>query len=253
MSGAQMRVLHAAMDMDHDKLASLDEAAQLVTYLRTQVKAQQTVRIMTTMDTNGDGGLSAGELQEDLRHTKLDASLKEHLVSSFSSFDKDGDALLSLEEVQPLYDFMLGFQKFDTNKDRLLTRREFKQIAAEKLAGASPEEVKKSDDESKAIFAGLDSDGDKRLNALEYYAYSSGVYAGLAALDKLFEMADTDGNKALSAEELVECRHHQQFPGSAAYHHSQDWINKLEEMVKISQAQAAQTAGQGSHDTKAEL
>ena len=64
--------------------------------------------------------------------------------------------MLSLEEVLPLLNFMFPFQKLDANKDGLLDLPEFRKIAAPKLQGKPPEEVKKSRKEAKRIFEKLE-------------------------------------------------------------------------------------------------
>ena len=56
------------------------------------------------------------------------------------------------------------------------------------------------------------------------------------ALEKLFELADTDGDGRLSAAELVESRHHPDFGNSAAFHHSHDWVTKIESALAAEQA-----------------
>jgi len=240
MSGAQMRMLHMAMDTGGDALVSTEEAATFVRGLRTSLALQQVEKIHEAMDTSKDGMLSLDELTDDLQHFRIDDAQKRRFADSFSSFDDNGDALLSPEEALALFNFMFPFQKLDTNQDGALSRREFKQIAAPKLQHAPQAERDKSDIESKAIFASLDADGSKKLDAKEYFVYESGIYAALAALDKLFDLADTNADQQLSAEELVEVRQHQGFGGSAAYHHAQDWINKIEEAVK--QVEAAKPA-----------
>lgn len=114
----------------------------------------------------------------------------------------------------------------------VLTMREFKQIAAAKLQGASHEQIAKSNEEARAIFAGLDANGDARIDAKEHFAYASGTFAGLAAMQALFGLADTNGDRHLSSEELVECRSNPKFGGSAAFHHAQDWIHNIEAEVE---------------------
>jgi len=221
-------VLHAAMDENNDAMVSLDEASAFVKGLRTSLELQNSLQIMETIDANKDGSLSQQEYVEDLRHLKITHERRQHFGGKFMAFDDNGDAVLSHEEALPLFNFMFTFQNLDSNKDDLLTMREFKQIAAAKLQGAPPEEVAKSNEEAKTIFAGLDTNGDKRIDAKEHYAYASGTYAALSALQGLFGLADTNEDRLLSAEELVECRSLPQFGGSAAYHHAQDWIDRIE-------------------------
>mmetsp|Transcript_18049 Transcript_18049/g.53082 ORF Transcript_18049/g.53082 Transcript_18049/m.53082 type:complete len:271 (-) Transcript_18049:261-1073(-) len=229
MSGAQMRILHAAMDEDSDGRVTIAEGAKLVRRLRTALMLRQSAPIMQTMDTDRDGYLSAEEFQADLEH--MDVKGKRTIEDSFDGFDTDRDGRLAAEEALPLFTFLLPFQKLDTDLDGRLTLSEFQEVAAERLASAGPEERKKAAREGRTIFAGLDLDGDERVNATEHYSYHSGIWAGIAALRELLGLADSDADGQVSADELAECRFHAKFGGSAAYHHSRDWIKVLEEAV----------------------
>jgi Ca2+-binding EF-hand superfamily protein len=232
MSGNQLRLLHAAMDADSNELVTIEEGSKLVASVCVVPMQTQSMSIMQTMDTNKDSLLSLDEFQEDLKHFKMEAVLKEDFVNRFASFDDTGDGLLSMDEVLPLFNFMFHFQKLDENKDGLLTFKEFEQVAAAKLQNAPPQEVKKSNVLARSIFRELDTDGDKRINAKEHFIYESGIYAGLAAWKALFKLADGNKDSQVSAEELVACRENPKFGGSAAYHHSKSWITALEDAVK---------------------
>ena len=242
MSGSQMRLLHAAMDTDNDKMVTQEEGAVLVREFCMSPMLRQTMPIMTNMDANNDELLSLDEFKEDLKHMKMEGDRKEDYLSRFAEFDDNGDGLLSIEEAMPLFSFMFNFQRLDTNTDGMLTIREFRQAAAAKLKNAPPEEVQKSKAQAKAIFAELDADGDKRLNAKEHFVYHSGAYAGNAAWGALFKIADSNADNRVSPEEITACREHQEFGGSAAYHHSKSWISMLEEAVKQASGEPAEKA-----------
>ena len=96
MSGRQMRVLHAGMDADGDELVTLEEGSSFVRSINLMRVRSQSVRIMENMDTNTDGLLSLDEFEADLRHFKMDADRKVDFVQRFTSFDEDGDSLLSM-------------------------------------------------------------------------------------------------------------------------------------------------------------
>ena len=157
MSGAQMRILHAAMDEDSDGRVTIAEGAKLVRRLRTALMLRQSAPIMQTMDTDRDGYLSAEEFRADLEH--MDVKGKRTIEDSFDGFDTDRDGRLAAEEALPLFTFLLPFQKLDTDLDGRLTLSEFQEVAAERLASAGPEERKKAAREGRTIFAGLDLDG----------------------------------------------------------------------------------------------
>ena len=50
-------------------------------------------------------------------------------------------------------------------------------------------------------------------------------------MEKLFALADSNADDELTAKELVSCREHPQFGGSAAFNHAQDWIKRILESV----------------------
>uniref|UniRef100_A0A7S0Q2E6 EF-hand domain-containing protein n=1 Tax=Coccolithus braarudii TaxID=221442 RepID=A0A7S0Q2E6_9EUKA len=234
-SADQMRMLHAEMDANKDEFVSLDEGSKFVRDLRTVIMLRPAIAIMQNMDANKDSFLSLEEFKEDLALLKMGEGRKEDLVHKFASFDDNGDELLSTTEVLPLLSYMFRFGKLDTNTDGVLSMKEFKQIAASKLKNAPTDEMQKSDQEAKTIFAALDTDNDKRINAKEHYAYESGIYAGLSALEKLFELADTNVDGKLSADEMVASRNHPEFGNSAAFHHSYDWMTKIEQALTVEQ------------------
>ena len=50
-------------------------------------------------------------------------------------------------------------------------------------------------------------------------------------LPELGPLADINADDELTAKELVSCREHPQFGGSAAFNHAQDWIKRILESV----------------------
>ena len=65
----------------------------------------------------------------------------------------------------------------------------------------------------------------------ERRVYSQSYQDGV--LEKLFALADANMDDELTAEELIGCREHPQFGGSAAFHHAQDWIKRLVETMEM--------------------
>lgn len=241
MSGDQMRILHTAMDSDKDGSVTLPEGSLFVRELCLEPMQLKTAPIVKIMDTNNDSYLSLEEFKEDLNHMPtIDLDRKEDFVRHFASFDDDGDSLLSYPESLPLFTFMFSFQKLDNNKDGVLTFEEFTQIAAEKLDGAPAKEIEKSKAQAKEIFRDLDIDGDNRINAKEHFIYDSGIYGGLSAWNMFFELGDTDKDGGLSKEEIVLVRENPRFGGSAAYHHSKYWFEKIVEVWKATRKNSSE-------------
>lgn len=239
-SAEQMALLHLAMDTDHDGSLTPEEGSKFLRDMNRETGRMQAMGIMGNMDTNRDGLLSLDEFREDVKHFKtISDEKKEDFANHFPSFDDDGDGSLSLDEALPLFNYMFPFRQVDSDGDGLLTLKEFRQIAQAKLQNAPPQEIEKSEEEAKSIFAGLDFDGDGKINPKEHYVYESGLYATLTAWEALFRMSDTDEDGKVSGEDFIAVRENRQFPGSAAYHHSKEWVRRIEEVVKEVQAKKA--------------
>jgi len=249
MTSDQMRTLHIFLDTDGDSAVSSEEGVPFVRDLASSHFTYDAARVVALMDADGDGALTFVEFSDDLRQTSLEEARKNDLIGRFAEFDADGDGLLTPAEAAPLMCYMFHMGKLDADGDGALDYEEFAQVAAPKLEGRSQKHVEQSAREGRDIFVGLDTDGDGRLDAREYFLYESGVYAGVVAWKMLFDLADADEDGGVTAEELVMVREHPKFAGSAAYHHSKSWIEKIEKIARHAESEAKERTTENSDET----
>merc|ERR1712029_726564 len=87
--------------------------------------------------------------------------------------------------------------KKDTDKDGLLTPKEF--VWDDPAEGEDLPEISEDDQEE---FLELDKDGSGKLDIEELKAWESGRFHTEESIKKLFEIADTDRDMHITAEEL---------------------------------------------------
>lgn len=243
-SAEDMQFLHLALDNDVDGFIKEEDGIIYIKELVLQKKAMAAFGIMQHMDKDQDGKLSLEEYKDDLQHLNMDDKLKEDFVKSFSDFDDDGDGMLSRMEVLPLFAYMFPFQKLDLDKDGYLTKAEFMKTAKSLPDEASPELKQEFENDANRIFKALDMNEDMKLDPKEYFHYESGLLAGLEAWKELIVMSDKDGDGKVSSEDWVEVRHNPKFGGSAAYHHSKEWIKQIKEIFNGYDQQEAMKGGE---------
>merc|ERR1712129_91342 len=81
-------------------------------------------------------------------------------------------------------------------------------------------------EEEKSDFAKLDQDQDGSLNEAELSAWEAGVFHTSEALKKMIEIADTDNDMHITAEELVAAA--EQISISDAQYHLIEWVEHEE-------------------------
>ena len=165
----------------------------------------------------------------------MDIDVLKSFIEFFPNCDENGDGKLSLPESLPLFSYMFPFQKLDLDKDGILTKSEFLKAAKPLKDNATPEMKKEFTDEANKIFKDLDRDGNKKLDGFEYFHYESGLLAGLRAWEELMTMSDKDNDGKVKPEDFAEVRLHPNFPNTAAYHHSKEWIKQIREILEKSE------------------
>ena len=129
------------------------------------------------------------------------------------SFDEDADELLDKGEATTLFSWIFGAKKkFDSDGDNQISMKEFHKVGGVQ-PGASEKAKKDAKKMGRGIFKQLDVNGDKQLSPQEYFFYENGCLAGQLALRNLFTMADLDGDKILSVDELIAVRKKQELGG----------------------------------------
>merc|ERR1712039_1094297 len=106
----------------------------------------------------------------------------------------------------------------DADKDGKLTPKEFWE--------AQDDDSNWESEEEKEEFRKLDKNGDGLLEAQELLAWESGKFHMSEAMTNLIKLADTDGDKHLTADELVKAS--TQIATSDAQFHLSEWIQANE-------------------------
>jgi len=217
LTDQQIRNLHGKFDEDADGKVSLAETRA---YSKKMSRIMATKDVQSTLaeaDTDKDGKLSLPELQtffhdlhdgitereEDEQEgtevapqaRQMESHVSKLLDSKkFKLADKNGDGELDLSELPAMFNPELHdqnlalvsgqvFKEKDADGDGLLTQKEF------------------SVDED-ADFQKLDMDGSGTIDKQELLLWDSGQYHIEVSLAKLFEVADTDGDAHITADEL---------------------------------------------------
>jgi len=239
MSPEQLRALHAKFDQNGDGKVSLSEVLDFARHMSKAIAGKDVTAILAEIDTDKDGKLSLQEHLNDL-HQQADggddAEMKELdnrksvETAKFKAADLDGDSVLSAHEVASLFypetnpavlevvvkDTM---QMKDKDGDGVLTAKEFWEF------GEEDGEEQLSEEEMKD-FEKLDKDGNGVLNMEELRAWESGLFHTEAAMIKLIQIADKDGDMQATAEELENAR--EELANSDAQYHLIEWAEHNE-------------------------
>ncbi|CAE7632717.1 RCN3 [Symbiodinium sp. KB8] len=219
MTKEQLRALHAKFDQNGDGKVSLSEVLEFAKHMSKAIAGKDVSAILDEIDTDKDGKLSLQEHLNDL-HSQADGGDEEELkelerrkaieTEKFLAADEDKDQALNAKEVASLFypetnPAVLDVVVRDTMKmkdadgDGVLTPKEFWEFGEEDLEDQlSEEEV--------SDFKKLDKDGNGVLNLEELKAWESGVFHTEAAMVRLLQIADKDGDMMATADELENAR-----------------------------------------------
>merc|ERR1719401_3197547 len=135
-------------------------------------------------DLDGDGNLDADELPGLFYPETNEGVLDVIVADSIKQKDKDGDGMLTVKEF------------FDTEEP-------------------SPEEERD--------FKSYDADASGKLSLAEVKEWESGRLQMAHSMSKLFEAADKDGDKHITADEVGKVN--ADIVGSDAYYHMSEWAS----------------------------
>jgi len=239
LTSETMRSLHSKIDADKDGKISMAEIIDFSQMMRRTIAKKDIQTVIDEMDGDKDGKLSLPELLKDMEQwgeegeedKALAAKRKELETAKFRAADQDGNSLLDLEELPSLFypethDGVLTMtaeatlKSKDTDGNGQLTPKEFWEgdsVDGEDLAIS---------EEEQADFAKLDVDSSGTLNLQELKAWESGGFHTEEALKKLFELADTDSDMMVTADELDTAR--ELIAGSDAQYHLMEWAEHAE-------------------------
>jgi len=240
LSRDQLRALHGLFDANKDGQVSLQEVSEFSQRAGLSIAQKDVTALMEEIDASKDGKLHLDEHIADIRKQAegSDPEEEKHLEHrlkieemKFKVADTNGDGLLDREEVPGLFypevhDGVLAIvvaetmRSKDTNGDGKLSQKEFWEITQ-----AEGDEAEISEEEN-ADFSRLDLDHDGALNTEEMKAWESGRFHVEEAMKKMFEMADTNADMHLAADELVAAS--EQLGASDAQYHLIEWAEHHE-------------------------
>jgi len=240
LSKDQLRALHGLFDANKDGQVSLQEVSEFSQRAGLSIAQKDVTALMEEIDASKDGKLHLDERIADIRKQAegSDPEEEKHLEHrlkieemKFKVADTNGDGLLDREEVPGLFypevhDGVLAIvvaetmRSKDTNGDGKLSQKEFWEITQ-----AEGDEAEISEEEN-ADFSRLDLDHDGALNTEEMKAWESGRFHVEEAMKKMFEMADTNADMHLAADELVAAS--EQLEASDAQYHLMEWADHHE-------------------------
>mmetsp|Transcript_11858 Transcript_11858/g.22164 ORF Transcript_11858/g.22164 Transcript_11858/m.22164 type:complete len:320 (+) Transcript_11858:80-1039(+) len=222
----KMSRLFPFMDGDRDGALSMPEITEFFFRVQREQAIMMTPSYVEDIESAEEGKFTLQELSPEMAQTEksgdpeIDTMAELELVK-FNAADRNKDGFLDAKELPFFYHpeasphvltlTTAANRKFlDTDGDGNLTKSEF-----HGEDGVS---------EHKVHFAHLDKDGNGNLNATELKPYISGQFHIDKAFKELFHLADADGDKKLTKDELLDVAHHR----LEAHDHLQSWADHYE-------------------------
>jgi len=241
LAAEQLTKLHAQLDANGDGKVALNEIFDYATAAEESKAKADIDTLLSELDTSKDGKLSLEEHLTDIANMGAeenadvkDGSDMEHEkkleTDKFNAADANGDRLLDKSELPALLfpelnDKVLDvtvretIRMKDANHDGKLSPQEFWEATED-------EHANEKSDQEELEFKQLDANGDGLLDAQELLTWESGKFHMSEAMTNLIKLADTDGDKHLTADELVKAS--TQIAMSDAQFHLSEWIQANE-------------------------
>lgn len=240
LTEAQASKVHAAMDLDKDGLASMDEIVKYGADVKHIISKRDIRQLVAGgMDANGDGFLALDEFLKDVglptpEEDKDNPEAKVE-IEKFKASDVNGDGKLDPDEMPYLFfpethDGVLSITARvallgkDRDGDGELSPSEFWR-ASDDDSEPEPQSKEEMDD-----FNALDEDKNGKLSQKEMEHWESGLFHKRVLMDKLFEVADKDNDKRVSLAELLNARAE---IASNDIHYLMDWAEHEAEREEL--------------------
>ncbi|THD18882.1 hypothetical protein D915_010492 [Fasciola hepatica] len=148
------------------------------------------------------------EMKMAVDDQQLTANTEEEMLEAFALYDKDGDGLLTAEDVLRMFDSLgLGFTKEDIEigisrlaRDgrKFITPAEFVSLVGQTISGPEISHI------LNGIFQSLDRSGDGQIDSKELASRLSATVEPTTeqAAKQLMELMDTDGDARVNREEF---------------------------------------------------
>eukprot|EP00440_Ansanella_granifera_P063399 gb/GFBE01068744.1/.p1 GENE.gb/GFBE01068744.1/~~gb/GFBE01068744.1/.p1 ORF type:complete len:281 (+),score=102.88 gb/GFBE01068744.1/:1-843(+) len=240
MTKEQLRALHGKFDSNKDGKVSLSEILTFARDMSKAIAGKDVAAILEEIDTNKDGKLSLQEHLNDI-HNQADGGDDEEMkelekrkvveAEKFRAADDNGDELLTTAEVASLFypethagvlevSVRETLRQKDHDGDGVLTAKEFWEFSVE---GAEDDQLSEEEIQD---FQKLDKDGNGVLDHNELKAWESGLFHTEAAMVRLLEIADKDGDMHATLQELENAR--EELAASDAQYHLIEWAEHHE-------------------------
>jgi len=255
LSAEQFASIHKKVDESGDGKVSLEELIGFSQVARRAVIKKEVDEGFLLMDSNDDGMISLDELLENtvggpqkpednlnMEPQTADeiaesANTKELETAKFKAADHNKDGFLDKDESIPvLYpEFNDGMLELiasstmktkDKNGNGELEHEEFFNSLHDEFNEFEEEKKQDALNIEKADFEKLDLDKNGKINVEELKRWESGRFHTEDAMKGLFEVADEDDNKLVTASELNKAR--PLLANHVAIPHLQEWVEHYE-------------------------
>jgi len=231
LSAQQMHGVHSKMDRNNDGKVSMDEVLSFSHEMRRITAMKDINAVLQEMDTDGDGKVGITEFLKEMDQHETGTAEEQRRIlldkERFKAADDDKNGVLDAQELPGLFypevnqavlevSTKATLEDKDTNKDGVLTPREFWEL----------DENRDIMSEEESDFRRLDKDGNGTLDLAELNAWEAGHFHTEQAMQRLFDLADADSDLHVTAQELANARG--MIAGSEAQYHLMDWVEQQE-------------------------
>jgi Ca2+-binding EF-hand superfamily protein len=231
MDRSQIAAIHGKADANNDGKISISEVLTFAEQMQHGIAKKAMDEVLQALDTDENGKLSLSEFRSSNEHptaTSPEHNYDQDLeVATFNAADTDGDGELNLGEMpgffypetnEAVLDVIVKeVLRKDANGDGVLSASEFWQREEKELSASN-----------KKDFAQFDSDHSGGLSTAEIREWESGRFHMRESMQDLFDIADKDGDKHVTADELHAAQAGGHLEDSDADYHMKTWVEHFD-------------------------